>query len=136
MLPTGSSFEAIAKWIGHASPTVTSSVYGRLSLRDVENSLGAVPFLSDHLGATNDNENNEWHSLSRFLRSPYQFFEDRSVSLDHDRDDPPQRPTKQMRKELLHRAKLSSQDTETTVQSHLRQQLERIRELQSSITLQ
>ena len=129
---TGSSFEAIAKWIGHASPAVTSSVYGRLSLRDVESSLGTVPFLSDHLASNTENDNNEWHSLSRFLRSPYQFFEDRSVMMD-DQDEPSQRPTKQMRRELLQRAKISSKDTETTVQNHLRQQLERIRELQSSI---
>lgn len=43
---TGSTFENIAKWIGHSTPQVTSAVYGRLSQRDAEASLENVPFLA------------------------------------------------------------------------------------------
>ena len=61
--------EAIAKWIGHASPAVTSSVYGRLSEREVEASLQGVPFLAEDRARVAG----EWRELARFLCAPYPF---------------------------------------------------------------
>ena len=59
---TGSSFETIAKWIGHSSPQVTSAIYGRLSHRDAEASLGNVPFLAPR----NPDVVSEWAGLAEF----------------------------------------------------------------------
>lgn len=118
---SGSSFDAISKWIGHSSPLITSNVYGRLAEQDVEASLSAtVPFLSyggrvgadhhDRVGAVS-----EWKELVAFLQRPYAPCGDPQPTPAH--TDPPRdhhhqhhrpdafRPTTAMKRELLARAR-------------------------------
>ena len=127
---TGSSFEAIAKWIGHASPATTSGVYGRLALRDVEAGLAPVAFLARE-GA--DDEAQAWHSLARFLEAPYHFVEEEGAA---DRRSAgaaalsSPRPTKAMRRELLGRAAaVSAADVVGRVGSTMQQHMELLREV-------
>lgn len=108
---------SIAKWIGHASPTVTAGVYGKLSLLDAEGSLVPVGFLSD--GRRDSAAAKEqWESLARFLKEPYHFAEEEA------QQGLGERPTKQMRRELLERARSASGSAETAVVGHLQRQME------------
>lgn len=137
---TGSSFESIAKWIGHSTPQVTSSVYGRLSQQDAEASLENVPFLS----STGRNEvRKEWMELATFLKEPYHF----SETEQHDRTTTKPttamrcssslpmdgRPTKQMKHDLLARARAQSTESGPlmTVQNLALQLQEQMNMLQS-----
>lgn len=70
----GMSFEAIAKWIGHANPSVTSGVYGRLSQRDVHSLMTGVPFI-DNNHQTSSDVKAEWTRLARLVHRPYVFDE-------------------------------------------------------------
>ena len=65
----GMEFERIAKWIGHAHPSVTSNVYGRLSQLDVQ--LEGVPFAA---GGTEGAESRAaWQRVARFVHAPFLF---------------------------------------------------------------
>lgn len=68
----GMKFESIAKWIGHANPTVTSTVYGRLSHVDVHNLMQGVPFIDGTTQQT-DGTKGDWKSIASFVNRPYQF---------------------------------------------------------------
>ena len=69
----GMGFDAIAKWIGHASPAVTSGVYGRLSQTDVAGMLRGVPFVDE--GERTD-VRAQWTKIARFITQPYVFDDD------------------------------------------------------------
>lgn len=137
---TGSSFEAIAKWIGHSSPQLTSSVYGRLLQRDVEAQLGEVPFLGAGAPGAAADPAAEWQELSRFLRAPYHFTETEG-DVGPRRTPPPTPaagapPTKQMRRELVeraHRDSLTTARAATSVQDQLQEQLQLLRALQARL---
>lgn len=47
MYMSGATFEQIAKFVGHRSPAVTSGVYGRLRLVDLESNMVGLPWLRD-----------------------------------------------------------------------------------------
>ena len=70
MYVSGVSFEQIAKFLGHAGPQVTASVYGRLRCLDALGAMAeaGVPFLQD-AGAEARRE--EWMDLGRLLRDPW-----------------------------------------------------------------
>lgn len=130
---TGASFEHIAKWIGHSTPQLTSAVYGRLSQREVEASLqGHVPFLQppthhgDSTQANNHDDTNvdedparAWAEVAVFLRAPYHFTE-----APNDQPPPPTSshhhhppPTKQMKRDLLERARSGGHVTARVAES-------------------
>lgn len=110
---------SIAKWIGHASPNVTAGVYGRLSLLDAEGSLVPVGFLADGRRES-ASAKEQWESLARFLKEPYRFAEEEEAS---------ERPTKQMRRDLLERARSASGGAETVVVGHLQRQMDMLMEM-------
>ena len=141
----GSSFEAIAKWIGHASPATTSGVYGRLALGDAEAGLASTaPFLADD-GGRGAAQRGEWESLARFLREPYHFTEATAAvaAAGTMRSRPPDpaaaaaaatspRPSKQMRRALLARAAGATADVRT-VEGTLQRQLELLVEVKQRL---
>lgn len=59
----GRTFEQIAKWIGHGSPTVTSGVYGRLSFQETERMMMAT-------GGGDDDERRAWQRLYETCQLP------------------------------------------------------------------
>ena len=67
---TGMSFETIAKWIGHANPSTTSGVYGRLAEHNIESMMVGVPFVSS--GGSSD-QKAEWQAVAEFLHEPFVF---------------------------------------------------------------
>ena len=72
------TFETIAKWIGHASPTITSGVYGRLSQDDLNGLMRGVPFIDE--GRQNNNKE-QWVRIARFVTEPYVFDEEEMIGL-------------------------------------------------------
>ena len=62
----GRTFEQIAKWIGHSSPTITSGVYGRLSFNETERII-----LGDDADAARERE--EWHRVYQACKLPTQY---------------------------------------------------------------
>lgn len=58
----GTTFENIAKFIGHASANVTSAVYGRLRHLEVVGSIQGVPFLAN---AEAHEETTAWKDVNR-----------------------------------------------------------------------
>ena len=71
----GMAFDAIAKWIGHASPAVTSGVYGRLTQDNLNGLLRGVPFVDE--GGSGD-ARERWAAVARFVTRPY-VFDDRET---------------------------------------------------------
>ena len=65
----GTSFDAIAKFIGHSSPTITAAVYGRLQHLDTLSGVKGVPFLSDDAEA--QARATEWRAVGVLLRDPW-----------------------------------------------------------------
>lgn len=73
----GMSFEEIAKWVGHAHPSVTSGVYGRLSQENVNATLRGLPFAD----TGRDDVRKEWSALATYLAAPYVFKDDEWAGL-------------------------------------------------------
>ena len=71
MYMSGSSFEEIAKFIGHANPNITSGVYGRLRQVDAESCASCLPWVGDDRQSTKD----EWMAIGRLLCNPWSFSE-------------------------------------------------------------
>lgn len=78
----GMTFENIAKWIGHAHPSVTSNVYGRLAQQDLY--MCGVPFAS-----TDDGQADAWRQLARYVHAPFVFPEPEWEGLRRSRTAPP-----------------------------------------------
>ena len=68
MYVSGNSFEKIAKFLGHASPAVTSAVYGRLRHLDALSGVRGVPFLASDEARDN---RDAWAEVGRLLRDPW-----------------------------------------------------------------
>lgn len=64
----GTSFERIAKFIGHANASITSKVYGRLQHADMLSAVQGVPFLQD---ADSAERRQEWLAVGRLMRDPW-----------------------------------------------------------------
>jgi integrase len=86
----GLGFDAIAKWIGHANPSITSGVYGRLSQRDLNGMMRGVLFTDDD-NAGEEDAKRAWVRLSRFIADPYVFDEDETAGLKRRPQPPPAR---------------------------------------------
>jgi hypothetical protein len=69
MYMSGSSFEEIAKFIGHANPNITSGVYGRLRQADAESCASCLPWVGEDGQSTKD----EWMAIGRLLCNPWAF---------------------------------------------------------------
>lgn len=69
MYMSGTSFEEIAKFIGHANASITSSVYGRLRQADIESSASCLPWV----GGEHEDTKAEWRAVGRFLCNPWSF---------------------------------------------------------------
>lgn len=65
----GTTFENIAKFIGHASANVTSAVYGRLRQMEVVGSIQGVPFLTN---AEAQEESQAWKEIIQLVA--YSFY--------------------------------------------------------------
>jgi integrase len=66
----GKSFECIAKWIGHANPSITSGVYGRLKSDDVSSALQGVPFIPQ---VDRGSRKDAWLRVAKLINEPYTF---------------------------------------------------------------
>lgn len=73
----GTSFDSIAKWIGHASSSVTSDTYGRLRQIDVQGSIRGVPFVDDLASVRQ-----KWQKAARLVNRPYEFQREEWEGLD------------------------------------------------------
>lgn len=66
----GNSWENIAKWLGHASPTITSTIYGQLTAIEIDSRIHA-DFIDNGTGVADARE--EWRELAAFVAQPYTF---------------------------------------------------------------
>lgn len=74
----GMSFDAIAKWIGHSNPSVTSGIYGRLSQDNINGLMRGVPFVDEGSGA---DIKERWQELSEYIAHPYVFESHENIGL-------------------------------------------------------
>lgn len=65
----GTSFDSIAKFIGHSSPAITCAVYGRLQQLDAVSGVRGVPFLNEDADARA--RGTEWRAVGLLLRDPW-----------------------------------------------------------------
>jgi len=78
----GMSFDAIAKWIGHSNPSITSGIYGRLSHTDVNGMMKGVPFVDE--GHDSDIKE-QWARVARFVTRPYVFDDAETLGMQRPR---------------------------------------------------
>ena len=65
----GVTWEGISKFVGHATPAVTSHTYGRLRHDDIAGLISNVPFIPN----TNRNDASKWKKLASYLAAPFVF---------------------------------------------------------------
>lgn len=69
-------------WIGHAHPSVTSGVYGRLSQEDIHGLMGgAFPFSEEGSSGPSEDVRAEWGRVARFINRPYVFDDAECIGL-------------------------------------------------------
>ena len=66
----GSSWDKIAKWIGHSSPNITANAYGNLQQEDIQSSMSEV---LEFIPEINTNSKEEWRRLPGLLDHPWPF---------------------------------------------------------------
>ena len=68
---SGTSWEVIAKFVGHSSPAITEGTYGRLRQQEILSDITGVNFLSEV--SDNTSLRQEWRAVGAFLRDPWHF---------------------------------------------------------------
>ena len=99
MYMCGASFEAIAKFVGHRSPAITSGVYCRLRQADIESATVGLPWLRDE--ESRGDTRSEWVALGRHLRAPWTFGADEWEGLGAAVSETDDRETKRLRRRTL-----------------------------------
>ena len=67
----GRAVEVITKWIGNASPDITSRVYGKLMAADVNNEVAVIMGFCD---TSTETVKEKWKRVRARIIDPYEFY--------------------------------------------------------------